>query len=161
MEKLIVSGKSGRGMHETRLNVLSWLSLLIPLMELFSLQYCIFTEVYIRRITGSPSEGWNKIMSKSYIEYKELETKSISWLSDQHYFMSLASSLNACIPVSVEPGGARYFNSVLWCDQSDGDGTKMWHKHDPNHRTPVKGLLLHSCLQARLLARDRANLEHQ
>lgn len=37
-------------------------------------------------------------------------------------------------------------------------GNSMIH---PNRRVPVKGLLFHQCLQARLVARDRANLEHQ
>jgi len=31
----------------------------------------------------------------------------------------------------------------------------------PNCRVPVKALLYHLCLQARLAARERANLEHQ
>lgn len=46
--------------------------------------------------------------------------------------MSLASNVNAYVPVSVEPGGARYFNSILWYDLSDGDGTKMCQQHDPS-----------------------------
>lgn len=59
------------GVCETGLNVLAWPSMLVLLTELFfSLQYCFFTEVHIRRIAGSPSEGWNKIMNRFYIEYK-------------------------------------------------------------------------------------------
>lgn len=66
--KVIVECRSGMAVCETRLNVLAWPSILILPIELFfSLQYYIFTELYIRIIVGSPSEGWNKIMSKYYI----------------------------------------------------------------------------------------------
>jgi len=43
--------------------------MLILLIELFS-PVLQFYSVYVRRIAGSPSEGWNKILNRSCIEYK-------------------------------------------------------------------------------------------
>lgn len=66
------------------------------------------------------------------------------------------------VSLSVEPGGAICFNSVLWYHPSDGDGTKLWQQHDLSWlQSSCKGLLCHQCLQARLVARHRANLGYQ
>lgn len=124
----------------------------------FSLQYCIFMEVYVRRIAGSPSEGWNKITNRSILNisnrklspYSGLLINTISclwpaiWMHAFLYQWNLEELILSCDRIHRMVMAPRCGNSTI----------------HPNHRVPVKGLLFHQCLQARLGARDKANLQH-